>query len=550
MPDNRPSSHDRYDRLRDLQRRPKTGRPAHRRSRAARRETWAAPAGSTDRSPGPDRAPGAARPAAQRLASLQVPRRRRWPRRLLVGLNVAIAVALVGGLSAFGYAVYRLGQVNRISVPGLAAARSGPFTVLIVGSDTRSLHGSGNAQFGTQAQTPGQRSDTIMLARVVPAQRRITLMSIPRDLWVDIPGWGSMKINAAFDTGPALLIKTIRQDLGIPINHFIEVNFDSFRQITDAVGGVKVWFPTPARDPYSLLSVSHAGCVLLKGNQALAFARSRHYTYLAGGQWVEQGLSDLARIQREQLFVKKMLKKAESRFTNPVALNGIIAGITRNLTVDSGFSATTMLGLAEDFRTADLSGIPTETLPVNNYYVDFQDALALQQPQANEMIHAFNTEGDGPASAASSTAGPTTATSTAAPAGPVAVEVANGSGVTGQAAAASAALSKVGYRTTVQPQSPGYGHASTEILYAPDSRTAAVRLQSRLQGAATLVASAALTPTPYNLELITGADWAGVGPPNAVMRSAPSKPAPSQVRVTNYPLPGPAPTQAALDSCQ
>jgi LCP family protein required for cell wall assembly len=396
---NRPA--DPFDGLRDLQRR-------------ERRRRHAVGGGGDE---GESRAPEGSSPAFDRLARLQLPRRRRWPRRLLIGLNLSLGVVLIAGLSAFGYVEYRLGQVQRVAVPGLAKVRdSGPFTVLVIGSDSRALGKSGGAQFGTAAETPGQRSDTVMLVRVVPSARRMEILSIPRDLWVDIPGVGASKINSAFDSGPALLIETIQKEVGIPINHFVELNFDSFRDITDAVGGVKVWFPTPARDPYSLLSIPNAGCVLLTGNQALGFARSRHYTYYQDGQWIQQGLSDLARIQRQQMFVKKMIEKAESEFTDPAALNGVIGGVTKNLIVDKGFSSTEMIELALDFHSADVAGIPTETLPVDNYWVDGQEALSLQQPGAAQMIHAFNTFGDPAAPAPAATPAPaTTPAPTASP---------------------------------------------------------------------------------------------------------------------------------------
>lgn len=590
MPDNpHDRSGDRYDGLRDLQGRQGGRRPRQEPRRAGttgpRRPTWDLPADATgqhghpgaarsrpepasrlgpDRAggPGPDRAsrlgPDRAsrpRPTGGRgagLGALRVSGRRPWARRVLVGLNILIAVALVGGVSAFGYAEYRLSQIHRVSLPGLTAARSGPFTMLVVGSDTRALTGAGNGQFGSKTLNPGQRSDTIMLVRVVPSSRHIELLSIPRDLWVHIPGLGPSKINAAFDSGPSLLVKTIEQDLGIPVNHFVEVNFDSFRQISDAVGGVKVWFPTPARDAYSNLSIPTAGCWSLVGNQALAFVRSRHYTYETNGQWTEQGLSDLARIQRQQVFVKKLFKKAETEFTNPVALNGIIAGVTRNLVVDKGFSPTQMLGLAQDFRTADISGIPTETLPVNNYVVDGQDALSLQQPQAGAMIRQFNTLGDQVASRTPTRTTPAAGSGASkgggAPApSQVAVEVANGSGVTGQAASTAAALARLGYRTTVQQQSPGYGHASTEILYAPDAYADARAVASRLVGATTLLEDATLTPTPYNLEVITGRDDKGVGPAHAVSTTSTPQAAPTSAGP--YYLPGPQPTAAQLAAC-
>lgn len=431
---------------------------------------------------------------------------------MLVGTNLFVALCLLAVAGAFGYVQYRFGQIDHQTVEGLRAGgstpASQPFTLLVVGSDTRDLTGSGNAQFGTQAETPGQRSDTILLLRVVPATHQMTILSIPRDLWVPIQGMGTQRINAAFNDGPNLLVKTITSDLGIPIDHYAEVNFDTFRDITDAVGGVKFWFPTPAKDPYSLLNVPTAGCVNLTGNQALAFVRSRHYEYFENGQWNYEAESDLARIQRQQAFVKKMIKKAEGEFTNPIALNGIIAGVTKNLTVDQGFTTGFILGLAKQMRRVDAASIPTETLPTYNEVIDGAEVLGLQQPQAAQMIAAFNALGTTPTSNGSSgTAGSDTGTAVAPSS--VAIEVANGSGVTGQAASAVAALKTVGYDATVDT-TPGSGFTNNVIRYAPDSRAAAVQLQGQLAGGASLEEEGSLTPSPYNLELITGSKWNGL----------------------------------------
>ena len=109
-----------------------------------------------------------------------------------------------------------------------------------------------------------------------------------------------------------LLVQTVQQDLGIKINHFAVVDFSTFVQIADSIGGVYQYFPAPARDIFSNLVVAHAGCVLLKGSQALAFVRSREYQYYLNGTWQYQLVpeSDLARIQRQQAFIKLALKKA------------------------------------------------------------------------------------------------------------------------------------------------------------------------------------------------------------------------------------------------
>ena len=349
-----------------------------------------------------------------------------------------------------------------------------------------------------------------MLARVVPKTRTMTLLSIPRDLWVQIAGMGQSRINSAFNNGPNLLISTIQKDLGIPINHFVEINFDTFQAITDAVGGVKVWFPTPAKDAFSLLSVPKAGCVNLTGLQALAFARSRHYQYLENGQWLTQGLSDLARIQRQQFYVKKMISKAEHKLTNPVALNAVLSSVTSNLTVDRNFSTHLMLSLAEEFHSANVAAIPTLTLPTFNEDVGGAAVLGLQQPQAAKMIASFNSLGLPPKAAAPKKATPPTVTPTTTPGSHVPVLVANGSGTTGQATAAAAAIRALGYAATVTGQTPGYGNSRNNIEYAPGAEATAKALAAQLSGGATVTAASALASTPYQLELVTGQDYAGV----------------------------------------
>jgi LCP family protein required for cell wall assembly len=469
-----------------------------------------------------------------------------------------VALCLVGAASAYGYVEHELGNVHKVNLGGLTASESGPFTVLIVGSDTRNLTGSGNAQFGSAAETPGQRSDTIMLARIVPKTRSMTLLSIPRDLWVSIAGMGQSRINSAFNNGPALLISTIQKDLGLPINHYVEINFDTFQAITDAVGGVKVWFPAPAKDAFSLLNVPTTGCVNLTGAQALGFARSRHYQYLVGGQWLTQGLSDLARIQRQQFYVKKMIRKAETKLSNPLALNAVLNSVTKNLTVDSGFSTHLMLSLAEDFHSADVAAIPTLTLPTYNEVIGGADVLGLQQPQAEQMIASFNALGTPAHTTTTHSTTPTTLKGSH-----VSVEVANGSGVNGQAGAATASLARLGYKATVTDQSPGYNFTANDIEYTPGARAAAEQLAAQLSGGATLTGSATLGSTPYSLELITGSHYAGVVGSHSTTATTSghatkstsgattptTSAAAGTTKVTNYPLPGPPPTEAELAAC-
>ncbi len=483
-------------------------------------------------------------------------RLRRWPRRILVGVNVLAAVSIISVASAYGYINVQLGRIKTDGIAALSKTSAGkPFTMLVVGSDTRSL--TDGKAYGGNLAAGGQRSDTIMLARVVPASRQITLMSIPRDLYVPIQGIGQGRINSAFNSGPELLVQTIQNDLGIPINHYVEMNFDSFRQVTDAIGGVHVWFPTAARDAFSNLVVRQAGCVDLNGDQALSFVRSREYQFYQNGEFHPEASSDLARIQRQQFFVRRMVDKAQGQFTNPLALNNIVSGVTKNLTVDSGFSTSLIVSLAKIFRGISSSSIPTSTLPVKPEVISGQDVLALDQPQAQTDITSFNQLGTSAASSSSSssTSDPTATKAPVNAPNPssVHVEVVNGSGVSGQAGQATSALSGAGYQATTNASSRAYIGGASQVHYAPDSLASAQLLASKLAGGATLTADPTLTSTSYNLELITGSGYSGLAKPGATTTTAaPPTTAPRPAQGTStagYTLPGTPPGQVPPAGC-
>lgn len=475
---------------------------------------------------------------------------RRWPRRILIGANIVVALSLVAAGSAFGYIHWRLGQISTISIPSLRnkhETTGSPFTMLVVGSDTRALP-NGAAYGGTAGPTgtAGQRSDTIILVRVVPATKSLSILSIPRDLYVSVRGMGMQKINASFNGGANLLISTIESQVGISIDHYIEVNFDSFQQITDAVGGVPFYFPTPVRDTEeSTFHIPSAGCVNLTGNQALSFVRSRFYQYYLNGYWHSQAQSDLARIQRQQAFIKKLVSKAKGQYSNPVALNGIIGGITQNLKVDSGLTTSALINLATTFRSVNVSDIQTQTLPTTPAVVGGQDILHPQEPQASQMIAAFNDLGTPPAATPGAATG-TAASTIPQPASPVApssvsIEVANGSGVPAQATQTAAALGRLGYRTTVLAQ-PAPSTATTVVDYAPDSLAAAQQVAHQIGGGVTLHLDSTLTASPYNLEVVTGTSFTGVaGSTGGTAVGGPSTAAPTTAAPTSTTV-APAPT--------
>ena len=452
--------------------------------------------------------------------------RRHWPHRVLIGANLLSVILILTAGGAYGYVQWRFGQIKRIDVGGLErqghssqsekdGASIAPFTLLVIGSDTRALGTGSSAQFGRAGEVGGQRSDSIILVRVVPKTRSLALLSIPRDTRVPIPGLGTTRINAAFDSGtPTLLVSVLAQDFNIQVNHVVEFNFDTFKQIADAVGGVEQWFPAPAKDAFSLLNVP-AGCVNLTGAQALGFVRSREYQYYLQGAWHYQYYpeSDLARIQRQQAFTRNLARKAKKTFgpTNLLQLNNLIGSVTRNITLDKGFSNSLILSLAQDYRSADLSTIPSYTFPAHNSTVqpgELDPDMSAGAGVVQEWLNVGQTPVT-PAGSASTSSTSTPPTTVVAPSS-VTVEVLNGSGTGGQASAAGQEMSSLGYHVTVSGDAPNFGLATTEIEYAPDALADAQQLQSQLNGASTLVEDRALTPTPYNLELITGQNFAGL----------------------------------------
>jgi polyisoprenyl-teichoic acid--peptidoglycan teichoic acid transferase len=170
-------------------------------------------------------------------------RARRVRRRLVLGSCVLLASLLVLAAAGYGYVHFRFGQIRSVRVPGLSQAAAGrPFNLLVVGSDTRAaLDPAEAARFGSVG---GQHSDVTMVVRIEPAARRVSLLSIPRDLVVPLTGGGENRINAALAGGPGQLVQTIEQDFGIPIHHYLLVDFDGFQAIVNALGGIDVRFPT------------------------------------------------------------------------------------------------------------------------------------------------------------------------------------------------------------------------------------------------------------------------------------------------------------------
>jgi LCP family protein required for cell wall assembly len=290
--------------------------------------------------------------------------------RYLIALGVATAV-MTGGVVTVNYVISdKLAGVKRVQVKEAPPPPQGA-NYLLLGSDTRAfVKNNQQAQaFGNAAQDPNVNSDTMMVVHVEPNAKRTLIVSFPRDLWVNIPGRGMAKINAAYGIGPNKTIETLKADFGIDINHFISVDFQSFQDVVNAIGQVPVYFPYPARDRESGLFI-YPGCVRLNGAEALAYARSRTLEFYSqiSHQWqLADPTADIGRIARQQQFIRELAGIAVQRsLQDPITGNDIVNKVLHYLVFDQNLSKSDVLSLIDVFRTVnpnDQSHLEFQTMP-------------------------------------------------------------------------------------------------------------------------------------------------------------------------------------------
>lgn len=461
-----------------------------------------------------------------------------WPRRLLIGLNIFVAVCILAAGVGFLYFRWRFDQINTINVsPALRnggdEAAGHPMNVLMVGSDTRAnLKGADckrNCRDENGRLVTGQRSDTLMILHADPQQKNGAILSIPRDLWVRIAGQRyNQRINTSFEKGPAVLIQTITESLGIHIDHYVEVDFVGFRSLVNAVGGVPIYVPAPARDRYSDLSVPKPGCITLTGDQALGWVRSRHYQYYESGRWRSDPRSDFGRILRQQDFIRRLMKRSISKgIRNPITLNRMVGIATKNLTIDSAMSSKDILRLGRQFRSLDPQSVQMYTLPVVPARVGGADVLKIKQPDAQQLIAQFNGETVAPG-------GGEQLPPDLLPAS-VRVRILNGSGIGGLASKTSAGLTAAGFQVAGTGDADSFGYRITLIRYGRGQRDKALLLRSYLRGGAELQEDRTLT---VDAVLVIGRDFTAVAKP--AVAGAPTTAAPATTPTTaGSPVPVP-----------
>ena len=242
----------------------------------------------------------------------------------------------------------------------------------------------------------------MMVLHVDPDKKTNLLVSFPRDLLVTDPATGrKVQINGLFNNGPQPVIDMLNKDFGVEVHHFVQIDFQAFIGVVEAVGKIPVYFPYPARDQYSGLNIPYAGCQPLDGNAALAYVRSRHLEYEKNGRWTDASpRADLDRITRQQDFIRKLASYASAKAgQNPLDALDIANAIVPKLHVDAQLSKDNILRLVKTFRNVDPKqpgALEMVTLP-NVASTAQPGRLDVQQPEADQLLARLRAFGGDPA---------------------------------------------------------------------------------------------------------------------------------------------------------
>jgi LCP family protein required for cell wall assembly len=429
----------------------------------------------------PQRPQGPAAPAHKkhlRLLALQ------W-----FGLFLIAAVFVSGGI-AYGWLSGTVGHLSDKTPESQAiviAARQQmdrpmphqPLYILLLGSDRHN---------GQVAAGDHGRSDTILLVRLDPITRSISMLSIPRDLQVDIPGYGLNKINAAYSFGGApLAIETVKQLTGLPINHFIDVNFNGFAAIVGDLGGVYltvdkryfnnngIWAPIDLQPGYQLL----------KGQKALSFVRFRH-----------DGLGDFGRMARQQIFIRE-LKRQSLRWNNWKKIPGIVKDIVDNSLSDID-KVTTWLSVANLVLNLDSTHIyesrvlgPTGMIGGVSYVLAGSADVQAAVDQFTNPIK------------------PPEQFKTTISRNAFVVRVRNGTGGAGLASSVTSQLVALGYRAEAAGNAENFNSGHTVIYTTPDLKSNADKLANYFNEAQVIVVPRTPGVIATGPTVVIGASFSG-----------------------------------------
>lgn len=290
--------------------------------------------------------------------------------RWLIALSVGLVAMLASALGIVRATNGALADVPRVPVvtTALSPASDGFENYLLVGSDSRANADPTEKDFasiGTEEVYPGMRADTLIVIRVDTKTGSVSTMSIPRDLRVLLADSGKhAKVNAAYQRGADVLVRTVQGALNIPIHRYVEVNFSGFKDIVDAVGGVRICVDYASRDKATGFFLGKRGCKMQNGQQALSYARSRHFEEKIQGVWRVDGTGDVGRGDRQRYFMSILVKQAIRYLAeNPLKTDDVLSAFSQAVAVDSGLE---LIDLARKLRPLADGAALSVALPVSS----------------------------------------------------------------------------------------------------------------------------------------------------------------------------------------
>jgi LCP family protein required for cell wall assembly len=325
---------------------------------------------------------------------------------LLANLTLAVLTILSG--TGLLYANWKLNNRKVVTIDSVDSNANGfdlPIgdlkakNFLITGSDNNACIAKDSPYAGGfgKRSTYGERSDSIMVIRVNPIDNQAAVISFPRDMWVTQAGSTRRgRINTNFDKkNPNRLIRTIKENFGISVDHYVNIDFCAFKEVIDAVGGVRVPFANKARDKRTGFKVLKANvCYSFEGDHALAYMRSRHYQWFdpALQKWRTDPSSDWGRIARQQDFMRRLVKKAlDKARSNPRVATGVLNAALKNVITDDRLNALTVLQLGQAMKNFDANTMGSYTMPGIGQVVDKASVIMpdFESEQSKKILSVF-----------------------------------------------------------------------------------------------------------------------------------------------------------------
>jgi len=435
---------------------------------------------------------------------------REGKRHVLRWVAVGAVVILAAGTLA-GYLKYRAvyDSITRVTVPGSELGQRPPDfstsaeNILVYGDDSRKGLDAHEQYILHTGSDQTDNTDTIMIIHLSPGHHEVTALSIPRDTMVPMyqcdsgPGYTGqqadpnsyVQINALLEIGgPVCLWKTVEQQTGIFINHFIGLGMLGFVKVVDDLGGVNVCVPYKVNDPVSGLSLA-AGEQHINGVQALAFWRTR--------EDIGTG-SDLERIQRDQFMSAQVVKGVLSSglLSNPLRLLSVVTDAAASMTTDSGMTVSDLVGIAESLRNVSSKNVQFITAPNQAWPPDPTARVQFAQPQANQVFAAIAHDVSVPKVKVTPSAAPSSGGAQVLTTSPsnVKVQILNGSGAAGLATQAATGLTSRGFDVTGTGNAASFAYTNSVIEYATTADLAAVNTLKQQLTHVTDLQDSTLTP--------------------------------------------------------